>query len=53
MQLRFILVDSQVSYICRGCFTLYTERLLVPGHFYFYAVSKFLLRENDISILLL
>ena len=30
-----------------------TVRLLVPGHFYFYAVSKFLLRENDISVLLL
>ena len=30
-----------------------TVRLLVPGHFYFYAVSKFSLRENDISVLLL
>ena len=30
-----------------------TVRLLVPGHFYFYAVSKFSLRENDISALLL
>ena len=30
-----------------------TVRLLVPGHFYFYAVSKFTLRENDISVLLL
>ena len=30
-----------------------TVRLLVPGHFYFYAVSKLLLRENDISVLLL
>ena len=30
-----------------------TARLLVPGHFYFYAVSKFSLRENDISVLLL
>ena len=29
-----------------------TVRLLVPGHFYFYAVSKFSLRENDISVLL-
>ena len=28
-------------------------RLLVPGHFYFYAVSKFLPRENDISVSLL
>ena len=32
---------------------LSTVRLLVPGHFYFYVVSKFLLRENDISVLLL
>ena len=32
---------------------IYTVRLLVPGHFYFYAVSKFSLRENDISVLLL
>ena len=31
----------------------HTVRLLVPGHFYFYAVSKFSLRENDISVLLL
>ena len=30
----------------------HTVRLLVPGHFYFYVVSKFLLRENDISVLL-
>ena len=30
-----------------------TVRLLVPCHFYFYAVSKFSLRENDISVLLL
>ena len=30
-----------------------TVRLLVPGHFYFYVVSDFLLRENDISVLLL
>ena len=30
-----------------------TVRLLVPGHFYFYAVSKYLLRENDISVLLI
>ena len=30
-----------------------TLRLLVPGHFYFYAVLKFSLRENDISVLLL
>ena len=30
-----------------------TVRLLVPGHFYIYAVSKFSLRENDISVLLL
>ena len=30
-----------------------TVRLLVPGHFYVYAVSKFLLRENDISVVLL
>ena len=29
---------------------LTTVRLLVPGHFYFYAVSKFSLRENDISV---
>ena len=34
-------------------FWLSTVRLLVPGHFYLYAVSKFLLRENDISVLLL
>ena len=33
--------------------TFHTVRLLVPGHFYFYAVSKFSLRENDISVLLL
>ena len=32
---------------------VYTVRLLIPGHFYFYAFSKFLLRENDISVLLL
>ena len=31
----------------------HTVRLLVPGHFYFYAVSNFLLREKYISILLL
>ena len=30
-----------------------TVRLLVPGHFYFYAVSKVLLRANDIYVLLL
>ena len=30
-----------------------TVRLLVPGHFYFYAVSKVLLRANDISVLVL
>ena len=30
-----------------------TVRVLVPGHFYFYAVFKFLLRENDISVSLL
>ena len=31
----------------------FTVGLLVPGHFYFYAVSKFSLRENDISVVLL
>ena len=35
------------------CYIDSTVRLLVPGHFYFYAVSKFSLRENDISVLLL
>ena len=31
---------------------IHTVRLLVPGLFYFYAVSRFSLRENDISVLL-
>ena len=35
----------------RPSYGVYTVRLLVPGHFYFYAVSKFSLRENDISAL--
>ena len=30
-----------------------TVRLLVSGHFYFYGVSNYLLKENDISVLLL
>ena len=39
---------------CMYGFIVYARvRLLVPGHFYFYAVSKFSLRENDISVLLL
>ena len=36
-----------------SAFVFATVRLLVPGHFYFNAVSKFSLRENDISVLLL
>ena len=32
---------------------LYTVRLPVPGHFYSCVVSKYLLRENEISVLLL
>ena len=45
---------SQFDYIKVGCKGAYnTMRLPVPGHFYSCVVSKYLLRENEISFLLL
>ena len=47
------IVENISRLIKDGIWKNNTVRLLVLGHFNFYAVSKFLLRENDISVLLL